>query len=229
MRWLYETVVSFGSEPGSVSFFAITIILMAVVSKILTFPLTLKQAQASKKMAQINPQLEELKKKYGYDERILQQKTMEFYKENNVSQAGCSSCLPLLIQVVIIMALFGVLRNPEMYLFDDPNRFQMIAKNFFWISDLSLKDPFWFALPLFNSLSQILVSKMNPQMQQSQAAGGSAASQMKMMTYLMPVMFFFMFVNFASALLLYWAFGNLLEIVVRLIMRLFTRKAVANE
>lgn len=229
MRWLYETVLSFGSEPSSVSFFAITIILMAVVSKLLTFPLTLKQAQATKKMAQINPQLEALKKKYGYDERILQQKTMEFYKENNVSQAGCSSCFPLLIQLVIIMALFGVLRNPEMYLFDDPNRFQAIAKNFFWISDLSLKDPFWFALPLFNSLSQILVSKMNPQMQQSQAAGGSAASQMKMMTYLMPVMFFFMFVNFASALLLYWAFGNLLEIVIRLIMKLFTKRAVANE
>lgn len=217
MRWVYETLVGLGSEPTAISNFAISIIFMAVLAKAITFPLTMKQTRASKKMADINPQLEALKKKYGYDERILQQKTMEFYKENNVSQVGCASCLPMIIQLVIMLALFGVLQNPAKYLFDDPNQLASVKTNFLWISDLMKPDPYWFALPLFNSLSQILVSKLNPQTQQSMAAGGSTAQTMSMMTYTMPIVFFFVFVNFASGLLLYWGFGNLLEIAIRLI------------
>nr|WP_083430861.1 YidC/Oxa1 family membrane protein insertase [Ndongobacter massiliensis] len=224
MRQIYEFIITIGQEPKTISYFAITILLMAVLNKLITLPLTLRQARASKKMQDINPQLEALKKRYGYDERILQQKTMEFYKENKVSQVGCSSCLPMVIQLIIVLALFGIMRNPEQYLFDDPGMFAHIQKNFLWIQDLSLADPYWFALPLLNSASQILVSLLNPQMQQSQAAGGSSASSMRMMTYMMPVVFFFVFVNFQAALLLYWGFGNLLEVSIRLISRLFMRK-----
>ena len=217
MKAVYQMLVGLGSEPSGISYFAMTILAMAVLSKLLTLPLTIKQGKASQKMQQISPQLEEIKRKYGYDERIMQQKTMEFYKENNVSQVGCSSCLPLIIQLIIILALFQVLRNPENYLFDNAAEFQKIAKNFFWIQDLSKADPYFYALPLFNAISQFAIQWLSPSTQQQAAAAGNS---MMMMMYIMPVMIFFLSLNWAAALLLYWAFGNLLEILVRGMMML---------
>ena len=229
MRWVYETLQSTGSEPSMVSHLAITFMAMAVVSKLISFPFTLRQSKTSQKMSEINPKLEELRKKYGYDERILQQKTMEFYKENNVAQQGCSSCLPLIVQMIILLALFGVMRAPEAYLFDSPEKMQHISKNFFWISNLMEPDPYWFALPLINSLTQILVQRMNPQMKQAANAGGSAASSMNTMMYTMPIVFFFVFLRFPAGLLLYWAFGNILEVVVRGILLLFRHRRSNEE
>lgn len=227
MRWIYETVIQIGGEPESVSYFAITLMLMAVVSKIISMPLTYKTTQNAKKTQDLQPKLEQLKKKYGYDERILQQKTMEFYRDNNVNAAGCSSCLPLIIQLVVILGLFGVVRNPELYIFDNAAQFDEIAKNFLWISDLTLPDPYFFGLPLLNALLQLVVQRMNPATkQQSQAAGGNT---MAMMTYIMPIMIFFISVNWASALLLYWTFGNVLEVVVRSIMMVFMKRKPAEE
>lgn len=225
MKAVYQMLTGIGSEPSSISYFAMTIMAMAVLSKLLTLPLTIKQGKASQKMQQIRPQLEEIKRKYGYDERIMQQKTMEFYKENNVSQVGCSSCLPLIIQLIIIIALFQVLRNPENYLFDNAQEFQKISKNFFWIQDLSKADPYFYALPLFNGLSQFVTQWLSPSTQQQAAAAGNS---MMMMMYIMPVMIFFLSLNWASALLLYWAFGNLLEIIVRGGMMLFGRRRLAD-
>lgn len=205
------------------SHYAMAIMLMAILAKILTMPLTFKSAKAAQKMSAVQPELEELKKKFGYDERILQQKTMEYYKENNINQMGCSSCLPQIVNLIIILALFGVMRNPELYIFDDPNKINEIQRNFLWIPDLVQKDPYWFGLPLINTVSQILMTKLNPATQQSAAAGGQTAQSMMIMQYGMPIMFFFLFLNFASGLLLYWAFGNIIEIVIRLIMRVFLR------
>ena len=152
---------------------------------------------------------------------------MEFYRDNNVSAAGCSSCLPLIIQLVVILGLFGVVRNPELYIFDNAAQFDEIAKNFLWISDLTLPDPYFFGLPLLNALLQPVVQRMNPgTKQQGQAAGGNT---MAMMTYIMPIMIFFISVNWASALLLYWTFGNVLEVVVRSIMMVFMKRKPAEE
>lgn len=228
MRFFYELVQQV-PEPEFLSHYAMAIMLMAIFAKILTMPLTLKSAKASQKMAEVKPELDELKKKFGYDERILQQKTMEYYKENNINQMGCSSCLPQIINLVIILALFNVMRNPELYIFDDPSKLQEIQRNFFWIPDLILADPFWFGLPLINTASQILMTKLNPSTQQSAAAGGQTAQSMMLMQYGMPIMFFFLFLNFSSGLLLYWAFGNVVEIVIRLIMRIFLKNKTDDD
>lgn len=221
MRWIYETASQTIKEPEAVSYFAITLMMMAVVSKLISMPLTYKTTQNAKKTRDLQPELDKLKRKFGYDQRILQQKTMEFYRDNNVSAAGCSSCLPLLIQLVIMIGLFGVIRQPELYLFDDASKFSDIAKNFFWIKDLSLPDPYFYALPLMNALLQFVVQKMNPAtQQQSEATGGS----MSTMLYIMPVMIFMISMKWASGLLLYWTFGNVLEIVVRGLMMVFMKK-----
>lgn len=215
MRFFYESLQGMGAEPEVISYFAMAILLMAVISKMITIPLTYQSTKNSAKMKDFQPQLEKLKEKYGYDERILQQKTMEFYKENNLSAAGCSSCLPMIIQFVLIIALFAVLREPGKFIFDNPSQFEHIQKNFFWIQDLSKADPLqWFGLPLINMITTYASTFLNPtmRMQKDSPAGGSMA-----MMKFMPLIFYFMSISWSAGLLLYWAFGNVLEIIFRLI------------
>lgn len=215
MRWIYETVSGIGTEPEMVSYFTITLMLMAVLSKLISMPLTFKTTKNAKKTQDLQPELEKLQKKYGYDERILQQKTMEFYKENNVGSAGCSSCLPMIIQLIVIIAIYNVIRNPQLYLFDNAEHFASISKNFLWIQDLTVPDPYFFGLPLINAVLQFVIQRMNPATkQQNDAMGGS----MGMMMLIMPVIIFFLSMQWPAALLLYWSFGNILELIVRLIM-----------
>ncbi len=227
MRWFYTGLASQTVEPDKFSHFAMAILLMALVSKLITIPLTYKTTKSAEKMKDLQPKMDELKAKYGYDERILQQKTMEFYKENNVSMAGCSSCLPTVIQFVLIIALFQVLREPGKYIFDNPEQFNHISKNFLWISDLSLPDPkLWYGLPLLNMIFQFLVTYLNPMTRQQQQ--GPQASSMAMMKF-MPVMFYFISLKWSAGLLLYWVAGNALEVIFRLISGLVLKLRKGKE
>ena len=211
---IYEYLVSMGNEPAQVSYYAIALLLMAVIYKLITIPLTIQSLKQTRKTAELQPQLDELKKKYGYDQEIYTKKVQEFQKEHNLAGAGCSGCLLMILQLVIVIALFQVIKNPAMYLFDDPKKIDEIAKNFFWVKDLSLVDPTGFVLALVNSLSQLLVTYLG-QSQNASAAPGMQSQQSMM--YIMPIAFFFIFMKMPAGLLLYWVAGNIIEIVVKLI------------
>lgn len=220
MGQIYHLISNSFAEPAQVSYFAITILMMAVISKLITIPLMAQTTRASSKMQELGPKTEELKKKYGYDERILQQKTQELYKAEGVSMMGCSSCLPLIIQLVLILALFNVLREPAKYMASSMDNFSDISKNFFWIPDLLKNDPLtWFGLPLINAISQLGIQLFGPMRQQQQQMN----KNMNMTFMLMPLVFYFMSVNWASGLLLYWVFGNILELLYRGISALINR------
>ena len=88
--------------------FGVAIILATIVIKIVLLPLTLKQDKSMKSMKKLQPELDKIKKQYKDDPQTMNQKTMELYKEHKVNPAG--GCLPLLIQLPILWALFGVLR-----------------------------------------------------------------------------------------------------------------------
>ncbi|NLW52303.1 MAG: YidC/Oxa1 family membrane protein insertase [Tissierellia bacterium] len=227
-RFIYDTLVGLGPEPSSVSYYAMALLVMAVIYKLLTIPLTIQQAKATKKTAELQPKIEELKKKYGYNQEILNQKIQEFQKENNATQAGCSSCLMIIVQFVIVIALFGVIREPAKYLFDNPEQINTIARNFFWIPDLSLADPTGWLLALLNSGTQMLVSFLSQQ--NTPGVSEQAQSSQKMMLYILPVVFFFMFRTMPAGLVLYWTAGNVIEIVVKLITKGITsRQLKTNE
>ncbi|MCI6156845.1 MAG: YidC/Oxa1 family membrane protein insertase [Peptoniphilaceae bacterium] len=219
MRWFYETMSSMFAEPASISYLALSILLMAVISKLITIPIMAQMTKSSRKMKEMQPEIEKLKQKYGYDQQILQQKTMEFYKENGMSMAGCSSCLPMLLQLVLILALFAVLQDPGKYIFDNQENIHQIARNFFWIPDLFQADPLsWLGLPLWNAVLQLAVQWFGPSRQQQEQLG--SGSSMLIMTFGMPIMFYFISIKWASGLLLYWTFGNVLEVIYRMISAL---------
>lgn len=218
--FIYESLKGMGIGNGSFSTYAMTIIAMGVIYKILTIPMTLQTAKQQRKQKEMQPELDRIKQKYGYDQQIYQKKMMEFQKENNMMQGCGGSCLTFIFQMVIIFALYNVIKEPQKYLHDYEN----INRAFFWIKDLALADPTGFALPLINSVSQLGYQFLNKSSMDANPQAGS----MQTMMYVMPIMFFFIFRNLPAALVLYWSVGNVLEILIRGFVFLI-RKARGND
>ena len=171
--------------------FGISIIIVTIIIKILLLPLTLKQDKSMKEMKKLQPELEKIKQKYANDKQMLNIKTMELYKEHKVNPLG--GCLPLLLQLPILFALFGVLRNG------------IIPKDssFLWLK-LSVPDPFY-VLPVLNGAVSFFQQKLM----------GSADSnpQMKNMMYIFPIMMIMFSLKMPSGLQLYWLTSSILAVV----------------
>ncbi len=161
--------------------FGVVIIIFSLVMKIVFWPLTQKSSRSMMQMKELQPKLSEVKEKFSKDPKRLNEETMKIYKEHGFNPFG--SCLPILVQMPIFWALFSVLRNS----------IELRAAEFvFWITDLSQKDPTW-VLPIFMGLAMFFQQKMT-----------ITDPKQKMMAYIMPVVFVFIFGSMASGLVLYW-------------------------
>ena len=196
MSYLYNLLKQFlalllTTTDKYVGNFGVSIIVVTILIKIALLPLTLKQDKSMKEMKKIQPELEKLKEKYANDKQMLNIKTMELYKEHKVNPLG--GCLPLLLQLPILFALFGVLRNG------------IIPKDssFLWLK-LSDKDPFYI-LPVLNGAVSFLQQKLM----------GTADSnpQMKNMMYIFPIMMIMISYKMPSGLQVYWLTSSILAVV----------------
>ena len=196
MRYLYNLLQQFfafllNTTDKYVGNFGISIIIVTILIKIALLPLTLKQDKSMKEMKKLQPELEKIKQKYANDKQMLNIKTMELYREHKVNPLG--GCLPILVQLPILIALFGVLRNG------------IIPKDssFLWLK-LSDKDPFYI-LPVLNGAVSFFQQKLM----------GSADSnpQMKNMMYIFPIMMIFISYRMPSGLQLYWLTSSILAVV----------------
>ncbi|MDO5690402.1 MAG: YidC/Oxa1 family membrane protein insertase [Tissierellia bacterium] len=219
LRFIYETIQGMGPESTSISQYAISLIIMSIIMKLFTMPLMYKSTKNTQKGAELQPQVEAIQKKYAKDPSQMNAKIMQVYKDNNYSPT--SGCLPMIISLVIIFAMFAVIREPAKYLFDDATKIHEIAKNFFWIPDLSKPDTLFYGLPLIYAVSMIVFSSMT----QQPAGGNAQTKQMNMMMkYMMPIMMYFFSKSWESGLLLYWATSNIFEIIFKTLMKVFMRK-----
>ena len=243
MGWLVKIIYNFVApiDNSVVSAYAIAIILSTIVIKLLMVPLTIKQNKSMKVMKDLGPQIEDLKEKYGKDPQTFQRKQMELYKENNYSPFA--GCLPLLIQLPLIMAFFYVIQQPVRYVFGgDQAFFDGINKSFIWIKDLTYAAGHVFtegtyanqmngiymgfnipligqALPILAGISAFttyLTSKMMSTAQAGAMNEQQQASQ-NMMSIMMPIMIFFMSLNFPSGLVLYWVVGNVFQLLQQIV------------
>lgn len=214
LKFIYQTLSGFGGEPQNVSYYALALMVMAVFVKIITLPLTLKATKNAQRGQELNPKTEAIRKKYANDPNQMNQKIMELYKEHNYNPA--SGCLPMLIPLIIIFALIGVIRDPAKYMLDSASQIHEIARNFFWIPDLVKSDPYMYGLPLIYAVSMIAYSSMV----QTPATDQRTAQMNNMMKYMMPVMMFFMSKSWPSGLILFWATSNIVEILIRFLMKL---------
>jgi YidC/Oxa1 family membrane protein insertase len=164
------------------------LILFGLLVRALLWPLNQKAMRSSTAMQVIQPELKALQERYKKDPQKLQQEMMRLYKEHGVNPLG--GCLPLLIPMPVLFALFFVFANT----------IEFRGVSFLWLPDLSRADPYYI-IPLFMGVSMFALSWLGQR-------GLPPNPQARMMMYVMPVMFTFLFLNFSSGLNLYYAVSN---------------------
>jgi YidC/Oxa1 family membrane protein insertase len=167
------------------------IIGLTILLKLMFFPLSAASYKSMAKMRVLTPKLVKLKEAYGDDKQRLNQEMMALYKKEKVNPLG--GCLPVLVQIPVFIALYWVLLGTvEM----------RNAPWLGWITDLSVKDPFY-VLPLIMGATMFIQTKLNPT--------PPDPIQAKVMLF-MPIMFTGMFLFFPAGLVLYWTVNNMLSI-----------------
>jgi YidC/Oxa1 family membrane protein insertase len=183
---------------GLIPNYGLAIILLTILIRMITFPLQFKSFQSMKKMQKIQPELQKIREKHKEDPQRLQKETMELFKRAGANPLG--GCLPLLAQMPIFFAFYQVLYNAV----------ELVGSPFiFWLTDLSVKDPFY-VLPILMGGSLFLQMKLNP-------TPATDPMQKKIMMF-MPVIFSFIMFNLPSGLNLYILVSTLFGIVQQLIV-----------
>jgi YidC/Oxa1 family membrane protein insertase len=171
------------------------LVLIGVLVRLAMWPLNQKMLRTSLAMQRISPELQEIQKKYANDPQKMQGEMMKVYAQHNVSPfSTLSGCLPMLLPMPVFFALFFVFQNT----------IEFRGVPFLWLTDISLKDPFYI-LPLLVASTQMLTSIIS-------LRASPPNPQAKMMTYMMPAIFLVFFLNVASGLNLYYAVQNLVGI-----------------
>jgi YidC/Oxa1 family membrane protein insertase len=233
--------------------YALAIILLTVLVRLLLLPLTLKQTRSMQGMAKLQPEIKKLQEKHGSDRQAMNEEVMRLYKEHKVNPAG--GCLPLLLQAPIFIGLYrvvnGLTRNVELsglmirvakpqYLSADTELYRSLVR-----SGGAMKS---FGIDLAQSAQGVTgsaltrlpyvllvvlvgvtgyVQQVITNKQQGPPATAQAAQMQRTMKYL-PVFFAFISFNIQAAVVLYWIVGNLWIIVQGQILRKLNPPEIAT-
>jgi YidC/Oxa1 family membrane protein insertase len=165
------------------------LVLFGVLVRLLLWPLNQKAMRSSTAMQAIQPEMKAIQERYKSDPPRQQQEMLKLYKEHGVNPLG--GCLPMLIPMPVLFALFFVFANT----------IEFRGVSFLWLPDLARADPYYI-IPIVMGASMFLLSWLGQR-------GLPPNPQAKMMMYLMPGMFTFLFLNFSSGLNLYYAVSNI--------------------
>lgn len=214
--FLYNTV------PGSD--FGIAIILTTVLLKFILIPISKKQIESQKKMAELQPQIKELQNKYKNDKEKQTKELMEFYKRNKANPF--SGCLPLIVQMIFLIAIYRILFNissaglvadgSALYAFV-PNPGKI---NNFFLGFLDLTKPNYF-LAVAAAIAQYFQTKMlmkkkgaeKEEEKKKDDKPDFASMMTKQMLYLGPAMTLMIGIQFPAGLALYWLVSTVFMIV----------------
>jgi len=198
-HWLYKTMAAItrvlGDNPVTGRSLAahtgmLAILLLSIVIKLVLTPFTKMSYRSMRAMQKLQPKMKELQQRHRDNPQELNRRTMDLYKEHGVNPFG--GCLPMLLQLPIIILLW---RAISMY------QYPLSHESFLWIKSLAVANTplaLLYAISLLASSKLTMMPTADPQQQQSQA----------MMTYMMPVMFFFLFRTYPAGFILGWLFFN---------------------
>jgi YidC/Oxa1 family membrane protein insertase len=208
-NWLLAALYSVVPNYG------VAIVLLTILVRLVTTPLTNKQMRSMERMRAINPKLQELKEKYGDDKQKQSEEMMRLYKQEGVNPLG--GCLPMVLQLPVFIGLFYALRSS----------IQLRQAPFFgWIDDLSAPDLLFELpgigipvriLPLLNGLTMLVQQRITPMQ-------GMDPAQQKMMQTMMPMVMTVVFYQFPSGLVLYWMVSSVLAVAHQLLIGRRIRK-----
>lgn len=182
LGWVLDTIFTFTGSYG------VSIILSTIIVRLMLYPLTLSQNKNMVAMKKLQPEINEIQKKYKDDKDTQSQKMMELYQEHKINPL--SGCLPMIIQLPILLAFFRVLRELE---FSE-------ASNFLGFWNLSAPDS-TLIFPILAAVTTYLQSKMI-----------STDPSQKTMAMMMPIMIFVFSWKLPSGLVLYWIASNVFSI-----------------
>lgn len=211
--WINRLVVipTFDFLSKFIDSYGLIILLLTIFIKILIFPLTYKSYLSQAKMRAIKPEIDALGEKYPDQKDAMkkQQATMELYRSAGINPLG--GCLPLLIQMPILMAMFRFF----------PASIELRAESFLWASDLSTYDSILdlpFNIPFYGdhvslftllmAVSMFITSRIS--YNQTASSAPQMAGMKFMMLYMMPLMMIVWFNNYSSGLSLYWLMSNII-------------------
>ena len=168
------------------------LVIFGVAVRLILWPLNQGAMRTSMKMQRIQPELNDIQKRYKADPQKMQSEMMRVYKEHDMSPFSTfAGCLPMLLPMPVLFALFFVFQNT----------IEFRGVPFLWLADISIKDPFYI-VPLLMGVSMFVLSWVGMR-------NSPPNPQAKMMLYIFPVMMTFLFANFASGLNLYYAIQNI--------------------
>lgn len=198
--------------------FGLAIVVLTIIVRILTLPLTMKQLHSTRAMQELQPKLKELQKKYAKDRDRLGQETMKLYKEQGINPLGCA--VPMIVQLPIWIGLYqaviqGLGFSPEnllglsKQLYSLPAIQEQIPLNshFLWL-DLGHGDIF---MAILVAASMWALQKMS----QAPSIDPTQQQMGRMMIWLMPLLFGFLALTFPSGLSLYWVLTNLISMAIQ--------------
>ena len=207
-NWLHRHIANYG----------IIILLLTILLKIVLFPLTFRSYKSQAKMQVLKPLVDELGKKFPKKEDAVkkQQATMDLYKRAGVNPMG--GCLPLLLQMPILFAMYKFF----------PTSIELRQQSFLWATDLSTYDSILnlpFTIPMYGDHVSLFTLLMTGSTILTMKMTGSSPGQdqpgMKMMMYMMPVMFMVFLNNFSAGLTYYYFLANILTFVQNIISKRF--------
>lgn len=233
MNFLYHLMGQLlGAIYGFIGNYAFSIVLFTVFVKLLLFPLNAAQIKSSREMQAVQPKLKEIQEKYKNDKEMLNAKTLELYQEHKVNPLA--GCLPILIQMPIIFALFGTLKKPASYVIvhGAPIAADALSKGFLWVKDLAAPDTLGLlipGLPTFAAnlpgLMPLIAAVLTYFQMTSMYKGQEVNEQMKMMNNIFPVMILFMSQGLSAGLMVYWVVSTLFSIVQQMVFSAMPKEA----
>ena len=172
------------------------ILLFTLITRVVLFPLMRKQYHSMAKMQKLQPRLKKIQERFKDDKQLMQQKLMEMYKKEGVNPMG--GCLPMFVQLPILILLWKAIlyASAQMHL----------SPGFLWVSDLSLRDPY-FIFVILTTAAMILQQKMMTPMTTGEATGSQ-----KYMGYIMPIFMAVFLYNFPAGLWFYYLLTTIFQV-----------------
>ncbi len=214
LTWLYDVIGNYG----------LAIVVLTVVVKLCLYPVYAKQTKSTMKMAEFQPKIKEIQQKYANDKALMNEKLNELYKNEGASMYG--GCLPMIVQTVVIMGLFALLRNPMEYITSGDMLFAT-HESFLWIKDLAQPDK-WI-LPIAAAVATFISFSMS---QSTMNAGGNAqqtAFMTKTMKYFFPIMILWMARSYPAGLAVYWFGSQVIQIFYNMRFSAWRKKYKAEQ
>jgi YidC/Oxa1 family membrane protein insertase len=224
--------------------YAIAIIVFTILLKVILLPISINQTKSTVKMNKVQPIVAKINEKYKHDKAKAQQKTMELYQKAKINPLA--GCLPLIINMVLLIAFFRVLLYPDVFIYSGGESIinanaGLLKGSFLWIENLSQPD-LLANISIFSNIIPESLHGMVPGIMpiltaavtlfsfNSMATPQQPGQNNAMMTsfkYVMPLMFLFLGAKYPASLMVYWTVSSVFQMIQQPIIKKLVDKEVA--